>query len=216
MTDARLSPTFLDHPVVDALDDRAHRVYTNGIVYCASHETDGFIPRRMLRLLYPEPIDLYAVANELIAVGLWQAVDDGWAIRNFLRYQTSRAQLDGKREYDRLRKQHERDAAKAGGSKSKKQPFTPREAPSSMRESLEESESESNVEGVRHRVVTLGAVTTDDLGQDRDSDRKGSVKGEVSFNSALNDHKCNGMLCAHPGCPHSAKTTSRRYENRVG
>lgn len=109
MTDTRLHPTFLGNLKVDKLDDICFRVYTNSLVYAGSHETDGHIPRRALRLLHPDPIDLLRVADLLVVARLWEPAEDGYTVHDFLHYQTPAEQVERTREAARIRKQRERD-----------------------------------------------------------------------------------------------------------
>lgn len=109
MTDARLAPTFLHSDKVERLDDVSFRVYVNAVVYAASHETDGRIPRRSLRLLHPTA-DVLGAADRLVAAGCWEPIEDGWQIHDFLNYQTPKAQLDAVRSAARSRKQRSRAA----------------------------------------------------------------------------------------------------------
>lgn len=111
MTDTRLHPTFLSSPKIDALEDADFRTYVNGLVYAASQETDGAIPRRSLRLLHPTA-DLLACAASLVRAGLWEPQADGWRVHDFLDFQTSKAQASAAREAARKRK------AKSRASKS--------------------------------------------------------------------------------------------------
>lgn len=110
MTDARLAPSFLDHPVIESLSSDAFRVYVNAIVYSTDKGLDGLVPTRALRLLHPEGM-VAGEVKELVTAGLWSAVDDGFVIRNFLRYQTPAAQVEQEKENARLRKRRSREAA---------------------------------------------------------------------------------------------------------
>jgi hypothetical protein len=120
MTDARLAPSFLTNPTVEGLSSDAFRVYVNGLVWSATHRTDGALPERCLRLLHPDGPQREAVAD-LLAVGLWQLAVDGYLIRNFLKYQSSAEQLADadvtraeKRRADRERQRLSRARRKAG------------------------------------------------------------------------------------------------------
>lgn len=110
MTDARLAPSFLDHPVIESLSSDAFRVYVNAIVYTVDKGFDGLVPKRALRLLHPEGM-VAGEVKELVAAGLWTAVEDGYEIRNLLRYQTPAAEVEQQKENARLRKQRSRENA---------------------------------------------------------------------------------------------------------
>lgn len=87
MTDARLAPSFLTNPKIDAMTDAAFRVYTLGLVWSVAHGTDGEIPGRALRYLHPDGPEK-SVVDELVACGRWEPQSDGWRIHDFLDYQT--------------------------------------------------------------------------------------------------------------------------------
>lgn len=114
MTDTRLTPTFLGNTKIDDLDDLAFRVHVNGMVYAGSHETDGHIPRRALRHLHPEAVDLLSVAEQLVKAGVWEAAPEGYVVHDFLHHQTPRAVLEQRREQEREKKRKQRQNRSPG------------------------------------------------------------------------------------------------------
>ena len=85
----RLDDAFGTHPKVAGLSDRAFRAHVMGLLYCAQHLTDGFVPRAM----GPRA----TTAKELERAGLWSTSRRGWMIHDFLDYNPSRAEVDDKR-----------------------------------------------------------------------------------------------------------------------
>lgn len=110
MTDTRLAESFLVNDRVDALADGAYRVFVNALVWSTSQGTDGRLPTRALRHLHPDG-RRQDLIDELVRSSFWVVREDGFEIRNFLRYQTSAEQVDKARELARLRKQKQREQA---------------------------------------------------------------------------------------------------------
>lgn len=103
MTWLRLDDDFPDHPRIIGLSDTAFRTYVTGLCYCGRHLTDGDIPTGALRAIGPR-----RAAQELEAAGLWLRTDHGWAVRDYLHYQASRADVEAEKE-------RKRTAGRAGG-----------------------------------------------------------------------------------------------------
>jgi hypothetical protein len=77
----------------------ALRLHLFALVYCNRMLTDGFVPAARLATLTPN----YQPAHlaELVAAGLWEAVDGGHKLLRFLDEQIPRAKVLAKRERDR-------------------------------------------------------------------------------------------------------------------
>jgi hypothetical protein len=71
---------------------------------------DGFIPERMLTMLYPfkKP---QALAAKLVEVGLWNRVPGGYSIHQFSFWNRSKEQVEAERESTRLRVAKHRNAS---------------------------------------------------------------------------------------------------------
>lgn len=65
--------------LVEAGQWRAIVVYDMGLAYCGGHDTDGFIPHRVLSYIHGTP----AVARQLVDVGLWTVDPKGWFMPNW-------------------------------------------------------------------------------------------------------------------------------------
>lgn len=103
MTWLRLEDDLPNHPRIVGLSDAAFRAYITGLCYSGRHLTDGDIPTGALRT-----IGTRKAAQELETCGLWQRTDHGWTIRDYLEYQTSRAEVEAE-------KARKRDAGRIGG-----------------------------------------------------------------------------------------------------
>lgn len=69
---------------------RAIVIYIASICWAGSHESDGLLPRGVVKILLgATPSN----ARDLVKIGLWTEESDGWKIVNFLEYQPSRATL---------------------------------------------------------------------------------------------------------------------------
>jgi hypothetical protein len=78
------------------------------MLYCARLLTDGFVPRAQVRKL-ADLDDAQAQAKQLVNAGLWEAVDGGYQIHDYLDYNPSRDDVLRRREYDRQRQQSRRN-----------------------------------------------------------------------------------------------------------
>lgn len=117
MTDTRLPEHYLTSPVLDGLTADAFRVFINGLLWSATHGTDGLLPERALRYLHPDG-NRPELSAELIAAGLWDHDDDGYHVPDFLKYQTPAAQIEQARALarERKRRQRERESGDDGES----------------------------------------------------------------------------------------------------
>lgn len=98
MTWVKIDDNFPDHPRVVGLCDSAFRTHIAALCYAARYLTDGHIPSSALRSIGPRK-----ASAELEAAGLWTRTDHGWVIRDFLDYNPSRDEVEGKREAARKR-----------------------------------------------------------------------------------------------------------------
>lgn len=92
----RFDDQFPIHRKVDVLSDAAFRLHVSAVCWCARNLTDGFIAaaelRSVSRARKPDKI-----AAELVRVGVWREVADGWQIHDYLDYQPSRQKVERER-----------------------------------------------------------------------------------------------------------------------
>jgi len=95
MSWVKIDDQFFRHPKVLAAGRDARDLYLVGLTYCAQSLTDGFIPGAAMRVLAAEAeIETGpASAARLIAVGLWEVVEGGYAVHNYLEYQPSKERV---------------------------------------------------------------------------------------------------------------------------
>ena len=91
------------HPKVLSVPPTARWVWFASTCYASRHLTDGFIPRSALKVVTPEATP--ALAAVLVRAGLWEAVDGGWRVHDYLHFQPTAESVKAKRKADRLRKE---------------------------------------------------------------------------------------------------------------
>ena len=84
----RLDDTFPEHPKIIGLPAEAFRTHVCGICYCARNLTDGFVPGAAVN----------GAASELVVVGLWDRVESGYQIHDYLDFNPSKAKVLAERE----------------------------------------------------------------------------------------------------------------------
>jgi hypothetical protein len=80
----------------------ARGLWTICLSWVADKETDGAIPRSIVRLHAGQEIDV--LTSELVEAGLWDLTEKGWAFHDYLVYNPSKSQLDEERQKSADRK----------------------------------------------------------------------------------------------------------------
>lgn len=106
MTWIKLDDTFPDDPKIVGLPDSAFRMYVWGLCYCAKHLTDGFIPKSALGLYVDSKRS--RIGLRLVSERLWEEVDGGFQVHNYLAWQRSREQVESERDHSKQRKAAQR------------------------------------------------------------------------------------------------------------
>ena len=106
----RLEVDWFNNPKVLSLRDSAKLLYLAGLAYATRHMTDGFIPKQALPTFVefigsPRP---GAHVNSLLSAGLWEQVEGGWQIHDYLKHQASKAQREAAQDSWRARQQRHR------------------------------------------------------------------------------------------------------------
>lgn len=97
-----------EHRKIKSLHDSAYRLHDEAIKWCARHLTDGFVPAAELR-------DVTNVARpmrwvpDLVSRRLWEPVNGGWRIHDYLEYQPSGDAVRAEREARRRRQEKWRE-----------------------------------------------------------------------------------------------------------
>lgn len=112
MVDARLPARWLTSAEIDALPDKAWRVFTFALMWSNENHTNGIIPLRALRFLHPDGVDADTLRT-LRDAGLLVPSTEGalvipdWTTR--MGQETAEAILS-RLEQNRLRQQRHRDS----------------------------------------------------------------------------------------------------------
>ena len=109
MTWVKIDDSFPDHPKIIGLTDSAFRAHIQGLCYCGRFLTDGFIPSAAIG-----KIGALEAIERLVEAGLWQEEPSasGYLIYGYLDHQTSKKQVEEKRESVRERQKRYRDKTK--------------------------------------------------------------------------------------------------------
>jgi hypothetical protein len=121
----RLDDRFPSHRKVALLSDRAFRLYVSALCWCSENLTEGKILDRELAVV-ARVRNTKAAAKELEDANLWDRVDDGWEIHDFLEYNPDRAKVKAGREANAARQQAFRDRKKAEREAKKAAAQTPK------------------------------------------------------------------------------------------
>ena len=105
MTWIKIDDSFPDHPKIIGLSDEAFRTHIRGLCYSGRFLTDGFIPSVSV-----STIGSLLSVGELVNGGLWRVESEGWLIHDYLDHQTSKSQVEEKREAVRERVKRYRDS----------------------------------------------------------------------------------------------------------
>ena len=111
MTWVKIDDSFPNHPKIVGLTDKAFRIHISGLCYCGTYLTDGFVPMTIAARFANEDMQ-YIV--ELTQAGLWREApqDNGFHIHDYLAHQTSKTQVEEKRQTVRERQKRYRDKHK--------------------------------------------------------------------------------------------------------
>jgi hypothetical protein len=111
VTWVKIDDSFPNHPKIVGLTDKAFRIHISGLCYCGTYLTDGFIPMTIARQLCNENINYIA---ELCEAGLWKEAmsENGFRIHDYLSHQTSKTQVEEKRQTVRERQKRYRERHK--------------------------------------------------------------------------------------------------------
>lgn len=85
------------HPKVAGLPTATQLVFVASITHAGDTESDGFIPKAVAGLMCSVRVTP-KIARELVDAGLWEPVEGGWRLPNYLKYQKSAAEIETDRE----------------------------------------------------------------------------------------------------------------------
>ncbi len=108
MSWVKIDDQFVDHPKVVAAGPLAAWLYVCGLTYCGRYLTDGWIPRGQVHRL-ADVEDTQALADRLVSVGLWEEVDDGYLVHDYLIYNPTAQKVKAARDLNTQRQAEWRD-----------------------------------------------------------------------------------------------------------
>ncbi|WP_256789869.1 hypothetical protein [Frankia sp. AvcI1] len=115
MTWVKLDDGFARNRKIAKLSDGAFRLHVSALCWCAEQLTDGHIAAGELREVSTlTPTRARRLAGELVKLGVWDVVPDGWTIHDFLDYNPSRSKVLAEREATARRQQAWRDRHRNG------------------------------------------------------------------------------------------------------
>ena len=98
---------FADHRKIRRLSDGAYRLHDTALCACAKDETDGLLTEADLDDLQ-HSARLRKYIGELVKAGLWEPIEGGWMMHDYLHYNPSHAKLEAERAASRLRQERRR------------------------------------------------------------------------------------------------------------
>lgn len=107
----KLDDGFADHPKIHEVGPIAAWLHVAALCYCARHLTDGRVPSRVVRGLIDAPRPRVLV-DKLVSSGLWDEVEGGYEIHDYLDYQPSRERVLAEREAAAERQRRRRNGTR--------------------------------------------------------------------------------------------------------
>ena len=110
----RIDDQLSDHPKIVAAGPDAAWLFIAGLCYAARYLTDGFIPDAQVRRLSDVKSPTSA-AERLVSNGLWDAVEGGYVIHDYLDYNAASETVKERRQRNAERQSRWRDKPKHNG-----------------------------------------------------------------------------------------------------
>lgn len=101
MTWIKIDDSLPDHPKLIGLSDLAFRIHVRALCHSGRYLTDGFISHAAYLAWVNN--SSHAPADELTANELWDRVENGYQIHDYLEYQSSRTKVDEQKKANRER-----------------------------------------------------------------------------------------------------------------
>lgn len=110
MTWVKLDDQFFRKPKARQVGLPGRALFLAGLCYCAGNLTDGVIPKSSLPVLLAEAEVTRGVVQRLVAVGWWEDRGDHYLVPDFLEFNMSRADVEGRRDAAQARMTSARSA----------------------------------------------------------------------------------------------------------
>jgi hypothetical protein len=92
MSWTKIDDGFYDHPKVLEAGNEAIGLFCRVLSYCGKQLTDGFTPERVAAFLGKR-----RAIDKLVEVGLWECVEGGYQVHDYLDYNRSREDVEADR-----------------------------------------------------------------------------------------------------------------------
>lgn len=114
----RFDDQFPIHRKVSGLSDAAFRLHVSAIFWCARNLTDGVVPEEDLDDVSARVRTPQRFVPELVKRGVWEPVENGWQIHDYLDFQWSKIRVEQERRKsaDRQKKFRESHSRSSGRS----------------------------------------------------------------------------------------------------
>lgn len=136
----KVQTTIVDNPKIIGLSDKAFRAFIEMMIYSQHHLSDGFIDGRVARSKWGQEVIDELMSNDKTNPSLI-AVDDGYELYNYTKYQTSAQKVEEIRE--RAKKAGKQSAAKRAAQQAVQQDVQPDVQPDTEVEAETDTEVES-------------------------------------------------------------------------
>lgn len=179
----KLDDRFPSHRKVALLSDRAFRLYVSALCWSSENLTEGHITQRELPLVSARLRGVKAAAGELEAAQLWDRVDGGWEIHDFLEYNPDRAKVKSEREANAARQKAFRERKKAEREAKRAAEEATRNATSNgVTRDASEPENDTTATATRHDDDATTTATCTDQNEEPQVDefRNGVSNGTPS------------------------------------
>lgn len=92
---------WFEEPRIEDVGADAAMLHLSALAYCSRHLTNGHLPTRAMRRLYPVP-EPDAAVEVLAKVGLWEATESGWFIAEWADHILAADEVAHRREQSRI------------------------------------------------------------------------------------------------------------------
>jgi len=105
MTYFKVDDGIWGHPKFALLSNDAVSLWVMAGSWCGRYVTDGLVPFQTLTLIRGSK----QAAQELVDAGLWLETPNGWLFHDWEDYQYTKAEIESRRAYDRVKKRKQRE-----------------------------------------------------------------------------------------------------------
>lgn len=125
MSWAKIDDKLHSHPKVIGAGYEAMGLFLLGLSWSADYLTDGFVPQMQVRRLLVEADDPLVIAQRLVEAGLWDEVEDGYQVHDYLEYNPSAEKVKADRAAAKERMRELREGRKPEPNKEERSPEVP-------------------------------------------------------------------------------------------